>query len=314
VSLPASPSLCGVSSMIRLRTLWMIRLGLMPVVTGILILTNRYWIPLDGSIVTAIAAGLILFIGVPHGTLDIEIASARFGQQGFCRKGLMILAYIGCAAAMAILWRTAPALGLVVFLLLSIIHFGADWQSNIEPFFGMTVGWALIAIPALSHPRAVTSLFEILTGNAHGAVIAAMLACSAIPALFGSVIFALTALSRRQFLIGVDVISCLIAAFALPPLIGFAIFFCGLHSPRHLADAIRQSGKMSAGRKATVASAVMALSLGIAALLFARNAPASVDSGLVRTAFLLLSILTVPHFILEYIGEEFGSHRRHFPC
>jgi len=53
----------------------------------------------------------------------------------------------------------------------------------------------------------------------------------------------------------------------------------------------------------------MALSCGAAALIFFADRTAPVDTGVIRTAFVLLSILTVPHFILEQmIGNAAHNH------
>ncbi len=282
---------------------------LMPLGTAGLILADIYWGGLDGPTATAIASALILLCGIPHGTLDVEIAAIRFGRHGWGGKLKITAAYAGCAAAMAALWAILPSLALVVFLVFSIIHFGADWRTGVDPFFAIMVGWALIALPALAHPAQVATIFETLTGDGHGSTIAALLACTAIPALLGSLLFGFHSFKRTQNLIGLDVVCCLIAVVALPPLVGFAVFFCGLHSPRHLAEALRQSGPASNGRKAIIGGAVMALSCGAAVLIFLADRTAAVDSGVIRTAFVLLSILTVPHFILEQlIGNAAEKH------
>ena len=281
----------------------------MPLGTAAMVLADFHWGGLSGPTATAIAAALILLCGVPHGTLDVEIAAARFGRQGRGDKLKITAAYAGCAAAVAALWAILPSLALVVFLILSIIHFGADWRTGVDPFFAMMVGWALIAIPALAHPAQVATIFETLTGDGHGSTIAALLACTAVPALLGSVLFAFQRFKRAQIPGGVDVMCCLVAALVLPPLAGFAVFFCGLHSPRHLAEALRQSGPASNTSKAIVGGAVMALSCGAAALIFLADRTVPVDSGVIRTAFVLLSILTVPHFILEQmIGNAAHKH------
>ncbi len=271
----------------------------MPLGTAALMLAHFYLGGLNGPTATAIAAALILLCGVPHGTLDVEIAAIQFGRHGRADKLKITAAYAGCAAAMAALWAIVPSLALVIFLILSIIHFGADWRTGVDPFFAMMVGWALIALPALAHPAQVAAIFETLTGDGHGATIAALLACTAIPALLGSLLFGLQAFKRVQSLTGLDVICCLIAALVLPPLAGFAVFFCGLHSPRHLAEALRQSGPASNGKKAIIGGAVLAFSFAMAVVIFLADRTASVDANIIRTAFVLLSILTVPHFILE---------------
>lgn len=285
---------------LRVKTLqW-----LLPIVTLTLILTDGYWMSMNGAFVTAVASSLILLMGIPHGTLDVEIAAHRFGQHDVRGKLIIVSTYCGGAAAMALLWMVAPSLALGLFLVLSIIHFGGDWRTDGDEFLGMTVGWALISLPALSHPEAVAAIFETLTGDQNGATIAAILACTSIPAISGSLIFAAKAIKRADHVNGINVLSCLFAALLLPPLVGFAIFFCGLHSPRHLVEAIRQSGPMPYSEKLLRGTAVMALSLGAGALLFATQRLISLDAGIVRTAFVLLSILTVPHFFLEQLTDN----------
>jgi beta-carotene 15,15'-dioxygenase len=284
-----------------------VRKWVLPVVTFVLVLVNQYLIPFDGGVATAIAASLIVLAGIPHGTLDVEIAASRVGRQKAGDKIKIISAYIAGAAGMAVLWAVSPPVSLILFLVLSIAHFGADWRTEGDGFFALTIGWALIAMPALSHPEAVASLFEILTGDRSGGTIAAILACTAVPALCGSLIFAAKAVKNEDQLNGFNVLACLVAAALLPPLVGFAVFFCGLHSPRHLAEAIHQSGSMPRGQKALRGVAVMALSLGIGAVLFGSFEPVSIDSGIVRTAFTLISILTVPHFILEQLSNRLSA-------
>ncbi len=276
----------------------------MPLGTAGLILIDSSSGGLDGPTATAIAAALILLCGVPHGTLDVEIAAIRFGRQGLGGKLKITATYAGCAAAMAALWALLPSAALVVFLVLSIIHFGADWRTGVDPFFAMMVGWALIALPALAHPAQVAAIFETLTGDGHGGTIAALLACTAIPALLGSLLFGFQTFMRAGSLSGLDVICCLVAALVLPPLAGFAVFFCGLHSPRHLGEALCQSGPASNGKKALIGGAVMALSFAAAAVIFLADRTVSVDTGVITTAFVLLSILTVPHFILEQLIDK----------
>jgi beta-carotene 15,15'-dioxygenase len=281
-----------------------LRLGAVPVLTFILILIDHNSALLGGQTSTVIAAVAILLAGIPHGTLDVEIAARRFGKSGILPKLQIILTYLSCAAAMAALWSLAPSAALTIFLIVSIVHFSGDWRIGLDSFFAVMVGWALIALPALSHPMAVTAVFESLTGDSGGATVAAILACTSVPAALGSAVFAALSFRRGDFLNGLDVLACLVAALALPPLVAFGIFFCGLHSPRHMMEALRQVGHISASQKALVISAVIGLSLGIGILLFISAGAALPESGIVRTAFVLLSILTVPHFILEQLLDK----------
>jgi beta-carotene 15,15'-dioxygenase len=97
------------------------------------------------------------------------------------------------------------------------------------------------------------------------------------------------------------VLACITAALFLPPLVALAVFFCGLHSPRHMANALRETGGLSKLKKAAIVTAVSALSFGLGVLMFLYQGDVPSDMGVVRSAFILISTLTVPHFILEHL-------------
>ena len=248
-----------------------------------------------------IFASAILLAGIPHGALDIEIFARHLGRSDALSKIKLTAAYAACALMMTLIWIYAPPLALAAFLLLSILHFGLDWRDNAEPFLGMTVGWAIVALPALSHPTAVTAIFETLAGEGNGAVMSAVLACSSVPAALVTIAFCRDAFVRGNQKAAIHVATCLFAALFLPPLASFAMFFCGLHSPRHFADALAESGPMAPLKKGAIIVAVVSLSLGIGVWVFTQEQSLAVGDGAVRATFILLSILTLPHFILEQI-------------
>lgn len=278
-----------------------LRLWALPLVTAMLILADHFWVGMDSMQMTAIAAACIVLAGIPHGTLDVEIAADRFGRTSIVGKTNILAAYIACAMAMILFWAIAPEIALISFLVISIVHFSRDWRGGADPFLAMMVGWTLVALPALAQPTEVAMIFETLTGNQNGQTIAALLACASVPAALGSLVFAYWSYANDDRPSAVEVITCIVAAFFLPPLIAFAIFFCGLHSPRHFADALRETGAISPAKKAAIIIAVFALSIGLGALLFASRSGISVDTGIIHTAFVLISTLTVPHFILEHL-------------
>jgi len=168
----------------------------------------------------------------------------------------------------------------------------------------MMVGWALVALPALASPGDVATIFAALTGNQNGGIIAALLGAASVPAALGSLVFAYWAFSHNDKQSALEVLACIAAALLLPPLIAFAVFFCGLHSPRHMADALRETGTLSFMKKAAIIAAVSALSLGLGVLIFLYQGDIPADMGVIRSAFVLISTLTVPHFILEHILSD----------
>jgi beta-carotene 15,15'-dioxygenase len=282
----------------------MLRLFALPVTTLLLIIIDRFWGGMNGTHVNMLAAVAIVLAGIPHGTLDVEIAATHFGQKGIAGKVKIIGGYLSCAAAMVLLWVLIPELALISFLIISIVHFSRDWRGGVDPFLAMMVGWALVALPALASPGDVATIFAALTGNQNGTVIAALLGAASVPAALGSLVFAYWAFSHNDQQSALEVLACIAAALLLPALVAFAIFFCGLHSPRHMADALRETGDLSPLKKTAIICAVFALSLGLGVLMFLYQGDVPADMGIIRTAFILISTLTVPHFILEHILSD----------
>ena len=279
----------------------MLRLFALPAATLLLIIIDRVLGGMSGVAANMVAAIAIVLAGIPHGTLDVEIAAAHFGQKGIAGKATIIAGYIGCAAAMVVLWLQLPELALISFLLISIVHFSRDWRGGVDPFLAMMVGWALVALPALASPDDVAMIFAALTGSQNGTVIAALLGAASVPAALGSLVFAYWAFRHNDTQSALEVLACITAALFLPPLVAFAVFFCGLHSPRHMADALRETGALSPLKKAAIITAVFTLSLGLGVLMFVYQGEVPADMGIIRSAFILISTLTVPHFILEHI-------------
>jgi beta-carotene 15,15'-dioxygenase len=278
-----------------------LRLWALPLITAILILIDQFGFGFNENQLTVAAALFIVIAGIPHGTLDVEIASKHFGHSTLSGKTAIIAAYLGVSVLMLLLWILLPEAAWVSFLVISIIHFGKDWRDGVDPFLAMMVGWALVSLPALSHPSGVGAIFEMLTGNSNGMIIAQLLACASVPAVLGSLVFAYWAYTQKDFKSAIEVVSCMIASIFLMPLVAFAIFFCGLHSPRHMAEAMRDTSSISPIKRAVVIAAVFALSIGMGVLFFLGQGNVAVDTGLIRTAFVLISTLTVPHFLLEHI-------------
>ena len=282
----------------------MLRLFALPVATLLLVIIDRFWGGMNSTHVNMLAAVAIVLAGIPHGTLDVEIAAAHFGQKGITGKIGIIGGYLFCAAFMVLLWILLPELALISFLIISIVHFSRDWRGGVDPFLAMMVGWALVALPALASPDDVAMIFAALTGSNNGAVIAALLGAASVPAALGSLVFAYWAFRHDDKQSALEVLACIVAALFLPPLVAFAIFFCGLHSPRHMADALRETGDLSPLKKTAIICAVFALSLGLGVLMFLYQGDVPADMGIIRTAFILISTLTVPHFILEHILSD----------
>jgi Brp/Blh family beta-carotene 15,15'-monooxygenase len=98
---------------------------------------------------------------------------------------------------------------------------------------------------------------------------------------------------------------CALAALLLlPPVLGFALFFCLVHSPmqfRAHADALALRGFRQWGR---IVVPLTLGGIGIAAAVFVLHASPSAATGLFASSFMTLSILTVPHMLVPLLMDR----------
>ena len=71
-----------------------------------------------------IALGAVVFIGLPHGAMDGALA-AHFGWMESKKKAAsFLLGYVAMAALVVGFWFIAPAISFIIFLAISMFHFG----------------------------------------------------------------------------------------------------------------------------------------------------------------------------------------------
>ena len=73
-----------------------------------------------------LAIAAILLIGVPHGGLDGAVARRIGWPSGLMPWLGFHLAYIALATLVGVVWWLFPLPSLVIFLLISALHFGAS--------------------------------------------------------------------------------------------------------------------------------------------------------------------------------------------
>lgn len=301
----------------RFPTLSAIRRGhgtALALITCGLIAAQWMGLPLDGESATAIACALLLVAGLPHGALDIELISGQHAR-GILPTRTMLAVHLGLAGAMLLLWWVAPVVALVVFLLTADVHFAEDWDGISAPV-PMGTAAALLCAPALGHHAALAGLFVDLCGDPDAALVAdGMLLLAPVALCMALVcIVRLFILGRRSQAIATA--AALTAMVVLPPVAGFAIFFCCHHSPRHLGEAWRTTVRRSSlpGRSLAIAMALTLAGLGIAAALFLLDPRAALSAGAVVAAFTTLSILTVPHMAFPAIAARLAGRAHRHPA
>ena len=257
--------------------------------------------------VQAAALGvLVATLGLPHGALDPLIAR----RAGLWRTPLGFagfnLGYLAIVALVVGVWLLAPTASLVGFLVVSGIHFGADWNGGRSVVLRSLTGVGLLTLPAFAHHDEVAGIYRTLAGTG-GGVVADVQSWLGPVAIVAMLIGAALALRRRP----TDALEILLAtalALVAPPLIFFALYFCALHSARHLRHGFAE--ERGSGRLAvfiTVAYTVIPIvAVGILTAVFVGDfAPGGslADGWIIRLVFIGLAALTVPHMMVIAVGE-----------
>ena len=259
-----------------------------------------------GPAATIAACAAILLFGLPHGALDLEIIKRERGTGRLGMAALLLL-YLGLAAAMAALWRLAPVTALAVFIVVAVVHFAEDWQELRSAFLAQGMAIALLTAPTFLHLAELERLFGALSGQSDAALIAnLMLLLAPMSVALASV--SVWTLWRTGFHDqAVAGVLMLIGMILLHPVIGFALFFCLYHSPRHLGVALSRVAWSPSSW--WIVPLVTLAALGIAAALFAGDVRADLPAQFVATSFMTLSLLTVPHMIVPAVVDALSLRR-----
>ena len=251
-----------------------------------------------------VALGAVVLIGLPHGALDGAIAM----HLGYANRILNFLKFIGLYVLMAGLvvgaWILMPALCLLGFLVISMLHFGAGdarhgtgWMRGAEI---VAHGGLVVAGISQMHRPEVDIVFGYLVGGDTTFVWQGLDVMTAFVAL-ALVVCIVQALWFRKWRGTAAELVLLAVLFAMvPPLVGFAFYFCCVHSARHIAGVFG-----SLRRHMSVAS------LGVQALVFTLASwfagfaagwwlvdVTNPEPTVMRVIFIGLAALTVPHMIL----------------
>lgn len=274
-----------------------------------LLLAQRELLSVSSQTLALLLAVAVVLTGLPHGALDPWVAWRAGLWRTRAGFAAFHLAYVALAACVLVLWQMAPGVSLALFLAISAWHFGGDWQNELNVWARAVCGLALLALPAWTAPADVSAIFALLSGE-QGRVLAVWLGTAAPWLALAAAASALLALPRSPA-VAIELGAIAAMAWLLPPLVFFLVYFCALHSPRHLRTAVLSADAGQRRRMTGVAAVYTALAVLAAALLWpwfagSAAAPAALEGGLIRMVFIGLAALTWPHMIVVMLSEQRG--------
>ena len=250
-----------------------------------------------------VALAFVVLIGLPHGAFDGAIAR----HLGYSRSlgGLIkfITVYLGFAAAVVAFWVWQPGLALALFLLISAVHFGygdATAAGGVARAVQIAAhgGVAVFGI-SLFHLQQVTPIYAALT---NGDVMYAVMMTEIFPLLIMPVvalylIAAIRDARLRPRLVELALLCLLLSV--VPPLVGFAMYFCVIHTGRHMRhiwDRVSSHTPMRHILSQALWFTLASWAGGAIMLLWLDSG--NINQDFLQVIFIGLAALTVPHMIL----------------
>ena len=262
---------------------------------------------------------LILVLGVSHGALD-HIRGKRILEPKFNKTWSILFfpGYIILGLIVIISWITFPPVTLLLFLIIAGYHFGEEDLSFFKKGNGImfsTVSFLkgfLIITLSFHYSFENTSLFfeylmvpqyyyEVLI-PLKSTLFSINLIC-----LVAGLIYLFKNNINHLLLILLEVLLITLSFVYLPLILAFSLYFCFLHSSKHIIGLARELDEQDIknGLKLFSVKAVpLTCITAIAAVLFVFLLSEKLDENIIKTIFIGLASLTLPHILLEILDKK----------
>ena len=266
---------------------------------------------------------LILSIGISHGSLDNLKGEKLLKIFGINNLLIFYISYILIAILVIVLWIIMPSISLIIFLIVASYHFGKEdtqflviENSYLNQLLFFVKGTLIILAPIYFHFDETINIFKVLlVDNENFYIFLNFIETNKI-LLFGIILSTLANIilftknfEIKKFAIFLDYFSILIFNYYFSPLLAFTMYFCFLHSIRHIITLILELEKndLNLGFKMFAKKAlpltILTISLCLIVLYFINNTY-TFDSSVLKIIFIGLASLTFPHILLEYLLEK----------
>ncbi len=248
---------------------------------------------------------LIFFIGLPHGSFDGAVASL-VGYKSKIKFFKFLLYYLILSIFVVVFWLYFPIVALLVFLLMTIIHFGlCDWSNlkikNYKYPVSFTYGMTIIFGIVFFNEDESFIIFEYLTNN-NIYYFQQFFFVFYILTFISIIYFIYLSIYEKQLRLAVlEITFLLFIFFIFDPLFSFALYFCFFHTYKHLKHLIKNVYLYLPNKKfvlySTIIFTIISWTGGILIVLYlAENI--TIYESILKVVFIGLAALTLPHMIL----------------
>ena len=278
--------------------------------TVILSVLLTYFAKSPVSAVTALP--LVLFItifGVPHGALDTLFAAKAFRLNNTKRWIIFLIGYLSLSTIVLICWFLLPTIFFILFLGFSAKHFVDDLEGYHNSFIGALYGLNIITLPSIIYSQDLLLLYGYLINSDYILQIVSIIELIAAVSLLLTLWFTFTffykkntSTNKRQIL---ELLAVSTLMMLVKPLLAFTIYFCLMHSARHIIRA-KFYFKEYSNRVLVFNLVTPTIATFIFCILIFTTLPVeNVDENLIKVTFAALAALTFPHeFLLRKVGFQ----------
>lgn len=276
-----------------MKKLMTLQSNLFILVSGFAVILG-YGLDLNANLfVMFIILGFIVVLGVPHGSLDVLFASQTYNLNRLTHWLKFISYYSISALGVILVWFVLPSFFFTTFLILSALHFSDDLNLVNSKVLKLSYGISIITFPSLLFSTELIHLYAMIINIETATSLVTASQLISIPlGLILTVQLLNKSIAIRSKL---ELLSVCGLFVLLNPMLAFGVYFCVMHSARHLIRShffLRKFTKQ-AFLNALILPTVAVILMGLFVWWIGTNQPLEVD--MIRIIFIGLAALTVPH-------------------
>jgi Brp/Blh family beta-carotene 15,15'-monooxygenase len=266
---------------------------------------------------------LILIIGVSHGAYDHIKGRSLLKIYNINNIFIFYLSYILVGLIVIFTWFVTPSIALLIFLIFASFHFGKEdsqfllnKRSITYSIFFVFKGLLVVTAPLYFNFVETINIFKLLLIENENFyryldwiesknILITLISLS----FLVNILLTIVNFKISNLTLLLDFASILILNYFLSPLIAFTIYFCFLHSIRHIIAIANEvnnrnfyDGLKEFIKKASTL-AIVTVILFILALIITYNY-FEINDAILKIIFIGLASLTFPHILLEYLLEK----------
>jgi Brp/Blh family beta-carotene 15,15'-monooxygenase len=268
-----------------------------------------------------LALAFMLLVGLPHGATDHLLFGQLSREQG--RKismPLFYVFYVGLVLAYGVLWILLPWPALLLFLLVSVYHFGqSNWNYLAPRAWSVHLSWGafVLFVPVVWHFEASRAVISVMVKQEVPQIPDTVRHVTVVCLLVlnqGLIIWNVVRKNLGKwsgFLESVNLWILFAMFLALPLMLGFALYFAGWHALSSSMDQISffRKERKSFGWKDYIRAAAPYTLLALASLAGLYLLWPFMGQGVLHPGllFMFIAAVTLPHMLL--IDQLYGRNK-----